>query len=100
MSSSNGQRGKKVTPDISKKPFTATEQRILYVLRDGLDHSKDELRGVLDDELAGPACLQNHIKNIRKRLRPKGQDIVCVIAQGQKKVYRQVRKLNYEHPAD
>lgn len=61
-------------------PFTPTQQKILDVLSDGLAHLREELHACLPDELGPLKNVQNHITAIRRRLRPKGQDIVCVIS--------------------
>jgi hypothetical protein len=59
------------------KPFTATERRILDLLGDGLHHPRADVKDCLNDELASYGNLVNHISAIRKRLRPRGQDIIC-----------------------
>lgn len=60
--------------------FTPTEQRILSVLADGEPHSREELYQCIDDELANrKRVLAVHICNIRLKLKPYGQTIVCQI---------------------
>lgn len=76
--------------------FTATEQRILDVLSDGLSHVRQELKDVLEDELAGKDALSFHMMNIRRKLEPIGQSVVCEL-RGRKVLYRHVillRSLN------
>lgn len=57
--------------------FTPTETRILAVLSDGMPHRRDELMRCLWDELSSRAALKMQLSNIRAKLRPIGQDIVC-----------------------
>jgi hypothetical protein len=58
--------------------FTPQEQRLLDVLADGMPHPRRELKGVLYDELAeGYGALSVALTYLRKKLRRKGQDIVC-----------------------
>lgn len=71
--------------------FTPTQYRILKVLSDGLDHKKGELKAVLDDEMAGDNALSVHLTYLRKRLRPRGEDIVCVARGHGRYFYRHVR---------
>lgn len=77
---------------MSDKPLTKTQLRILHVLSDGLPHSRQEIHACLPDELSSMAAIQPHIVEIRKRLRPRGEDVVCEI--GNKAIsYRHVRLL-------
>lgn len=61
------------------KAFTPTETRILSALADGMPHPKAELKGCVDEQLAlvDDSALRAHLARIRKKLRPKGQDIIC-----------------------
>jgi hypothetical protein len=70
--------------------YTPTQKRMLQLLADGRSHTRAELKACLADELGGWNNVQVHISRIRKQLRPKGQDILCVVA-NQKISYRQVR---------
>lgn len=70
--------------------YTPTQQRMLNLLGDGLSHTKEELHGCLDDDLAQVECIRAHISDLRKRLRPLGQDIVNRYEDGAY-VYRWVR---------
>lgn len=54
--------------------FTPTEQRMLKILSDGFPHHKSELQACLYDE---ESTIRQHIYNIRAKLRPRGEDIVC-----------------------
>lgn len=68
--------------------FTNVERRILNVLSDGLPHRKEELHPCLADELGPLTNLHPHITNIRKKIRPKGEEIVCELV---------ARRINYRH---
>jgi hypothetical protein len=57
--------------------MTATQQRILKALSDGMPHTQDELRQQLPDDLAGKVALRMQVSRMRKYLRPIGQDIIC-----------------------
>lgn len=55
--------------------YTATQQAMLDILSDGLPHTREELHAC-----CGPSCrrtIQVHLSHIRKKLRPKGEDILC-----------------------
>jgi len=59
--------------------FTTTEEAILNKLADGKPHTKEELLTVMPDpEFANVGNLRVHITRIRKKIQPKGHDIVCV----------------------
>lgn len=78
-----------------RKDFSLTEQRILNVLIDGLDHKRCELLAVLPDpQFASPGNLSCHLKNIRKKLKTVKQDVVCV-NKHMSVHYRWVRLLGY-----
>lgn len=70
--------------------FTKTQNAMLAVLSDGQPHTREELHKCLPDELSEMSAVRFHISNIRKVLRPKGQDIVCELKYG-KIHYRHVR---------
>ena len=74
--------------------FTPTQKKMLDILADGRIHTKEELH-----TCCGPSSLSVvavHIVYLRKKLRPIGQDIVCVFER-RRIHYRQVRLLG---PAD
>jgi hypothetical protein len=54
--------------------YTPTQQRILGVLSDGRPHWPTELQAVLNDELSEDG-VRRHVCDLRKLLRPIGQDI-------------------------
>lgn len=59
------------------KPYTATEKKLLAILSDGMPHRRDELLSVLPDELGSFGNVRKHLTQIRKRLRPRGEDVLC-----------------------
>lgn len=75
--------------------LTPTQQRFLDVLGDGLPHSRDQLRNCLPDPLGDYSNVQLHISYLRKKLRPRGQDILCVFHQ-KSFYYRWVRLLRMD----
>ena len=73
--------------------FTPTQTRILHVLNDGKRHHKDDLYPCIEDELADHySSLKNHLSCIRKRLRPRGEDIIVELWE-RRTYYRWVRML-------
>lgn len=72
--------------------FTATEQRIIDLLSDGMPHTKEEIHGRLWDEMAEVRAITFHISNIRAKLRPRGQDIICEFNR-RRIYYRHIRLL-------
>lgn len=76
--------------------FTPTEQKILAVLSDGKRHLKDELRVLLSDgELSDDTVMQMHVSNLRKKLNPIGQDIICEY-NSRRIFYRHVRLISFD----
>lgn len=72
--------------------FTATEQRMLAVLSDGQRHRREELHACLWDNQGALSNIKMHLSNLRRKLRPKGQDIVTELYYGG--IYiRQIRYL-------
>jgi len=78
--------------NVSTIKFTKTQRAILDVLSDGGPHPREELRQCLDDELASLAAMRVHLSELRKLLRPQGQDIICELRH-RKTHYRHVRLL-------
>lgn len=72
--------------------FTPTHKRMLAVLADGLPHRREELHACLSDELGPINNIHVHISNMRKKLRARGQDIVCEVV-NRRFLYRHVRLL-------
>lgn len=71
---------------------TPTQKAILQVLSDGLPHSKAELHACLPDELGKLSNITWHLAEIRKVLRPRGQDVLCEY-RDRARLYRWVRLL-------
>ena len=72
--------------------YTPTQRAMLTVLADGLDHTRQELHACLPDSLGPLTNIKAHLCNLRKHLRPMGQDIVCVLV-NRRICYRHVRLL-------
>jgi hypothetical protein len=62
--------------DIDYSVFTPTERRILDVLADGEPHTYADLLPVLDDDMAAPSAMRQHISRLRDKLNPQGEEIV------------------------
>ena len=75
--------------------FTPTENAMLRVLRDGMPHSREELHACLPDPLNELNRIQIHISNIRRKLRPIRENIVCELCEG-KPHYRHIRLLSHD----
>jgi DNA-binding response OmpR family regulator len=73
--------------------YTPTEERILRVLSDGLPHSHDDLRELLCDDMAVKRTINTHVSNIRRKLKPLGQTIVCEYIR-KRQHYRHIVLLN------
>lgn len=74
-----------------QKSFTPTERAILDILSDGQPHAKDELIACLPDDLGDFGNVQNHLTNIRKKIRPR-EDIIAQLVQ-RRVYYRHIRVL-------
>jgi DNA-binding CsgD family transcriptional regulator len=59
--------------------FTPTQRRILQVLADGEPHRPTELAAQLDDDMGPVSNVKPHLTAIRKLLRLRGEDILCVV---------------------
>lgn len=64
--------------DASLYALTPTERRIFNVLGDRLPHSAEELKGCLDDELAGYTAVPFHISQLRDKLEDHGLTIANI----------------------
>ncbi len=58
--------------------YTPTEQRLVAMLSDGKTHSRRELLTCIDDDQAEFSNLQWHLSQVRKQVRPMGQEIMFV----------------------
>jgi len=73
--------------------FTPAGQRMLRVLADGEAHDRTELHACLRDDLQPVSNIQMHVKDVRKVLRPRGEDVVCEL-RGYQRLYRWIKHLN------
>ncbi len=78
--------------DMAINGFTKTETKILELLSDDRAHTREEIHSCLPDELGELGNIHTHIMNIRKKIRPIGQDIRYEQL-GTKRYYRLVRTL-------
>lgn len=69
--------------------FTPTERAMLEIFSDGERHPLQELKGCCGP--CSPITVKTHLSNIRRKLRPRGEDIVCVFNRGY--FYQHVRML-------
>lgn len=61
-------------------PLTPTQRRIMDLLSDGKLHTKQELRDTCgNDEYIDKNTVNVYLTNLRKKIRPIGQDVVCEI---------------------
>lgn len=72
--------------------YTPTEKAILEILSDGKPHAKHDIAKHVDPEM-GQCNVANHILQLRKKLEPLNEDIVCVYRL-KKYFYRQIRVLH------
>lgn len=72
--------------------FTPTERKIIHLLSDGRRHLNIEVARVVDPEVLSTKGLKMHFKNLRSKLNPIGQEIVCIRYFG-KYYYQHVRFL-------
>jgi hypothetical protein len=72
--------------------LTTTQKRMMAVLSDGLPHDRHELHACLDDELSALTAIQPHLTYIRKAIRGRGEDVLCVY-HGRTVKYQHVRVL-------
>lgn len=56
---------------------TPNEQRVLALLGDGRYHTKREIRECIYDEYVTNTALRACIHRLRKKLQPRGEDIIC-----------------------
>jgi predicted Zn-ribbon and HTH transcriptional regulator len=61
-----------------KQIFTTTQKKIIEVLSDGLPHTKEELHTCLYADDGDLDNIKPHLTALRKILRRKGEDIVCI----------------------
>ena len=80
------------TTSLPPPPFTATEARMLAVLGDGRAHRREELHHCLADDLGAVSNIQPHLSAIRRKLRARGEGVVCELV-NRRVCYRHVRLL-------
>lgn len=68
--------------------FTPTQQIVADLLADGLPHSRDEIALAIDPGFTSREVVRFHVSRVRRKLRPKGEDIVCCLVH---------RKICYQH---
>lgn len=81
----------------SEISWTPIEARVLAALADGAPHRPEVLLACLGDEMATINNLWVHLSRMRAKLRPLGEDIVCVI-HNRKMHYRHMRTLPRPSP--
>lgn len=59
--------------------LTPTQRCLLHTLSDGLPHTRRELHRCLPDDLGALSNIKVHLSAMRKLLRPRGEDILCVL---------------------
>lgn len=67
------------------------KSRIMRLLSDGMEHTRTELHGCLDDELSPERNVSPHIFHLRKELRPQG--LVISVRKYGGVYYYQLRRL-------
>lgn len=72
--------------------FTPTQSCIVAALSDGEAHPPAELLLCLQDAQASVSTLWVHLSHIRAKLRPLGEDVLCVL-HNRRPAYRHVRLL-------
>lgn len=81
-----------------KPEYTPTEERIVSLLSDGLNHRRAEILACID-ELADHRVMRVHIFNIRTKLKRKGRDVLCTFDRNRAVCYRMVITLQPEQVA-
>lgn len=84
---------------LEQQGLTKTENEIYTILNDGGNHRRREFFHLFCDEIEEHKkvnVLRQHMSNLRKKIRPKGLEIV-MITTGVKSFYRMVRSL---HPIE
>lgn len=75
----------------TQEQLTPTQERLMAILLDGNAHSAEELWRAVDDELSNRNNLNVHISLLRKRLEPRGLNVVCYERTGK---YQLMRRIN------
>lgn len=80
-------------PGWKRPEFTPVQQRFVDVLRDGKPHTRKELILCLQDSEATWDNISVHMSAIRRVLRPRGLEVLCVFFKRQLG-YQLVRPFN------
>ena len=62
--------------------WTPIQAAIAELLSDGERHKREELRACINDEEASNENVQSHVSEMRKKLKARGQTIVCELYNG------------------
>jgi hypothetical protein len=73
---------------MTKHIYVGIQHRLIEMLSDTRPHLREELMLCLNDGQATPRHLSRHIGALRRKLRPIGHDIVCVLMN---------RRIGYQH---
>lgn len=82
-----------VHADLEGIKLTPIQEKLLEILSDGENHSREELLKACGP--AGKATVKAHICYLRKKLRGKNHEIVTVYIYPNKIAYRHMRHLHY-----
>lgn len=77
--------------------LTASETRIFQLLEDGHPHRMDEMKRVLGNDEMEDKTVYVHICNLRRKLRPYGQDVSTELATTVSPVLYRLRRLTASH---
>ena len=80
---------------MNDNDFTPIQRAMLKVLSDGREHTRKELHKCLSDELGPLTNIAVHLTGIRKVLRPRGEDNLCTIIDGESR-YSHVRIVSFK----
>lgn len=75
--------------------LTEIEWAIMEVLKDGDGHERGELLACIGDDQADLGALNTHLANIRRKIEPFEETIVCQVKGKFLWLHRWVKKLSY-----
>lgn len=75
--------------------LTAVEWAIMELLKDGDGHERGELLACIDEGQVDLPTLNTHLANIRRKLEPLGETIVCQAKGKFLLLHRWMKKLSY-----
>lgn len=73
--------------------LSPTHKRMLDILKDGAGHTRDELHACLYDEQGIGKNVHSHLTELRRRLKRRGEDVICELGTDRVFRYRLVRTL-------